>query len=68
MKTLLPITLAAGFAALLALPATAAVIGSVSFAISMATLIAADYGRSYSKLLTEPATPSRTRESLRLAA
>jgi hypothetical protein len=78
MKTFLPLTAAVSFAAFVTLPFTAEIAISLSFATSLASIFAADYGRRLNPLPLHRTSgrhgghPSNsevsTRERLRLAA
>ena len=67
MKTILPLTAAIAFVALLALPFSAEISGSIAVAASLASLLVTDYGRRASTSVAANAH-RRSSESLRLAA
>ena len=67
MKTLFPLIAATAFTAFLALPFSAEITGSLAFAASLASVIAADYGRRTQPLVAQPVARNSS-ESYRLAA
>jgi hypothetical protein len=68
MKTTPLLALTTGFASLLALPASAAILAFVCFAASVIILLSAEYGRPFVPPGARRKSGRARRESLRLAA
>jgi hypothetical protein len=68
MKTFLPLTAAVSFAAFVILPVTAEIAISLSFAASLASIFASDYGRRLNPLLLHSSSGQAGRSSIQEAA